>query len=191
MEQLQSHIWLTASSYMVKCLCIYSYIRMPFLKYGFATAPFWIFSYIWGKFYFIFFNVVSKGAAPWLCVVNSSSPVSPSSSSIAEFWSLTNSLLAASAASHEDSIMRHPWVNPSNGRPSSCEGLFLLRLSLVQNRFEGRTEVRFVCDYQLQFRESHKRNSSLSTWPLIYAYRSADPLLSWSARWRGSADLYS
>jgi hypothetical protein len=36
---------------------------------------------------------------------NKKIPVSPSSSSTTEIWSLTNSLLAASAASHEDSIM--------------------------------------------------------------------------------------
>ncbi len=38
MEQLQSHIWLIASSYMGKYLCISSYIRKPFLVYDFATA---------------------------------------------------------------------------------------------------------------------------------------------------------
>ncbi len=42
MEQLQSHIWLTASSYMGKYLCISSYIRKPFLIYDFATAQLWI-----------------------------------------------------------------------------------------------------------------------------------------------------
>ncbi len=42
MEELQSHIWLTASSYMVKYLRISSYFRKPFLIYDFATAPFWI-----------------------------------------------------------------------------------------------------------------------------------------------------
>jgi hypothetical protein len=43
-EQLQSHIWLTASSYMGKYLRIssYIYIRKPFLIYDFATAPLWI-----------------------------------------------------------------------------------------------------------------------------------------------------
>jgi hypothetical protein len=39
MEQLQSHIFLTASSYMGKYLHISSYIRKPFLIYDFATAP--------------------------------------------------------------------------------------------------------------------------------------------------------
>ncbi len=42
MVQLQSHIWLTASSYMVKYLRISSYIRKPFLLFDFATAPIWI-----------------------------------------------------------------------------------------------------------------------------------------------------
>jgi hypothetical protein len=40
MEQLQSHILLTVSLYMVKYLRISSYIRKPFLIYHFATAPF-------------------------------------------------------------------------------------------------------------------------------------------------------
>ncbi len=51
MEQLQSHIWLTASSYMGKYLRISSYIRKPFLIYNCATAPLWISLYI-GKFLF-------------------------------------------------------------------------------------------------------------------------------------------
>ncbi len=54
LEQLQSHIWLTASSYIGKYLRISSYIRKPFLKYDFATAPLWI-SW-WGKFYFLFYQ---------------------------------------------------------------------------------------------------------------------------------------
>ncbi len=54
-EQLQSHIWLTASSYMGKYLRISPYMRRPFLIYDFATGPLWISLYtVWGKFYFIF-----------------------------------------------------------------------------------------------------------------------------------------
>jgi hypothetical protein len=52
MEQLQSHIWLTASSYMVIYLRISSYIRKPFLIYDFATAPFCISLYM-RKFFFV------------------------------------------------------------------------------------------------------------------------------------------
>jgi hypothetical protein len=39
MEQLQSHIWLAASSDMVKYLRISSLYRKPFLIYDFATSP--------------------------------------------------------------------------------------------------------------------------------------------------------
>ncbi len=46
MEQLQSQIWLTTSSYMGKYLRISSYIRKPFLIYDFATAPLWISLYM-------------------------------------------------------------------------------------------------------------------------------------------------
>jgi hypothetical protein len=46
MEQLQSHIWLTASSYIGKYLRISSYIMKPFLIYDFATAPLWISLYM-------------------------------------------------------------------------------------------------------------------------------------------------
>ncbi len=46
MEQLQSYIWLTASSYMGKNLRISSCIRKPFLIYDFATAPLWIALYM-------------------------------------------------------------------------------------------------------------------------------------------------
>ncbi len=58
-EQLQSHIWLTASSYMGKYLRISSYIRMPFLIYDFATAPFWISLYM-RKILFSFLSVWSQ-----------------------------------------------------------------------------------------------------------------------------------
>ncbi len=53
MEQLQSHMWLTASSYLGKYLRVSSYIRKHFLIYDFATAPLWISSYmrkIWLSF---------------------------------------------------------------------------------------------------------------------------------------------
>ncbi len=40
-EQLQSHIWLTASSYMWKYFCISSYIRKPFLcRGGYFLLPY-------------------------------------------------------------------------------------------------------------------------------------------------------
>ncbi len=52
-KQLQSHIWLMASSYMGKYLRIFSYIRKPFLLYDFATAPLWISLYM-RKFWFSF-----------------------------------------------------------------------------------------------------------------------------------------
>jgi hypothetical protein len=55
MEQLQSHIWLTASSYMGKYLRISSYIRKPFLIYDYATAPLWISLYI-RKIDFLFYQ---------------------------------------------------------------------------------------------------------------------------------------
>ncbi len=52
MEQLQSHIWLTASSYMGKYLRISSCIRKPFLIYDFATAHLWISLYTRKIFFF-------------------------------------------------------------------------------------------------------------------------------------------
>ncbi len=51
---MQSHTWLTASSYMGKYLPISSYIRKLFLIYDFATAPTWISLYIF-KIWFSFF----------------------------------------------------------------------------------------------------------------------------------------
>jgi hypothetical protein len=57
-EQLQSHIWLTASSYMGKYLRISSYIRKPFRIYDFATAPFWISLYM-RKILFSFYQCAS------------------------------------------------------------------------------------------------------------------------------------
>ncbi len=64
MEQLQSHIWLTASSYMGIYLRISSYIRKPFFIYDFATAPLWISLYM-RKIWFSFLSVYEgwKGGA--------------------------------------------------------------------------------------------------------------------------------
>jgi hypothetical protein len=56
MEQLQSHIWLTASSYMGKYLRISSYIRKPFLIFDFANAKLWISLYM-RKILFSFLSV--------------------------------------------------------------------------------------------------------------------------------------
>jgi hypothetical protein len=67
--------------------------------------------------------LVSKGAVPSALHCQLIITVSHSSSSTAEIWSLTNLPLAANAASHEDSIYA-PCVDPTNGRPSSCEGLW-------------------------------------------------------------------
>ncbi len=55
-EQLQSHIWLMGSSYMIKYLRISSYVRKPFLIYDFATAPIWISLYL-RKILFSFLSV--------------------------------------------------------------------------------------------------------------------------------------
>ncbi len=56
MDQLQSRIWITASSYMGKYLRISSYIRKPFLIYDFATAPLLISLYM-RKIWFYFLSV--------------------------------------------------------------------------------------------------------------------------------------
>ncbi len=45
------------SSYMTKYLRISSYIRKPFLIYGFATAPIWISLYM-RKIHFLFYKCV-------------------------------------------------------------------------------------------------------------------------------------
>ncbi len=60
-ERLQSHIWLTASSYITKYLRISSYIRKPFLIYDFATAPIWISLYL-RKIFFSFVSVNGSGS---------------------------------------------------------------------------------------------------------------------------------
>ncbi len=58
-ERLQSLIWLTASSYMVKYLHISSYIRKAFLIYDFATDHIWISLYM-KKISFFFISVKRK-----------------------------------------------------------------------------------------------------------------------------------
>ncbi len=61
-EQVQSHIWGRASWYMRKCANISSYMRKPLVIYDFATAPFWISSYI-RKIRFSFLSVQEWN--PW------------------------------------------------------------------------------------------------------------------------------
>ncbi len=53
-EQLQNHIWLTASSYMGKYFRISSYIRKPFLMTLQLLHS--EFPYLWGKFSFLFYQ---------------------------------------------------------------------------------------------------------------------------------------
>jgi hypothetical protein len=55
-DRLQSHIWLTASSYMVQYFCNSSNIRKPFLVHDFATYPIWN-SLFMRKFSFSFLSV--------------------------------------------------------------------------------------------------------------------------------------
>jgi hypothetical protein len=64
MEQLQSHIWLTASSYMGKYLSLSTYIRKPFLIYDFATAPLLVSLYM-RKILFSFLSVYDCGDHLW------------------------------------------------------------------------------------------------------------------------------
>ncbi len=60
-DREQSHIWLTASLYMVKYLRISSYIRKPFLICDFAPDPFLISIYTcMRKFVFSFFISLVK-----------------------------------------------------------------------------------------------------------------------------------
>ncbi len=65
-DRLQSHKWLTASSYMVIYLHISSYIRKPFLLYDFATDPIWI-SLHMGKILYSFFSVCSGFLSVYKC----------------------------------------------------------------------------------------------------------------------------
>ncbi len=59
---MQSHIWLTATSFMGKNLRISSFIREPFLIYDFAPDPIWISLYM-KKILFSFLSVYYP--MPW------------------------------------------------------------------------------------------------------------------------------
>ncbi len=60
MEQLQSHIWLTVSSYMGKYLRNSSYIRKPFLvRYMTLQLLHSEFPYLWGKYDFLLIFFIS------------------------------------------------------------------------------------------------------------------------------------
>jgi hypothetical protein len=54
---VQSHIWLTTSSYMVKIFM--HFLRKPFLIYDFAPDPIWISLYM-RKIFFPFYQCESK-----------------------------------------------------------------------------------------------------------------------------------
>ncbi len=62
-DQLQSHIWLTASSYMGKYLRISSYIRKPFLIYDCSTMNFPIYE---ENLIFFFISAASSYMNAWL-----------------------------------------------------------------------------------------------------------------------------
>ncbi len=65
-DRLQSHIWPTASSYIVEYFRISSYIRKPFLIYAFATAdPIWISLYKRKKVRFLFISVAAGRVKFW------------------------------------------------------------------------------------------------------------------------------
>jgi hypothetical protein len=59
MDQLQSHIRFTASSYVTKYLRIPLYIKKPFLIYDCATAPPWTSFYIRENFILFFISADS------------------------------------------------------------------------------------------------------------------------------------
>jgi hypothetical protein len=56
-DRVQSHIWLSASSFMVKYLHIFSYIRKPFLIYDFASESHLNFLIYEENFLLFFINV--------------------------------------------------------------------------------------------------------------------------------------
>ncbi len=70
MERMQSHIWLTASSYMGKYMRISLYSRKPFLINDFTTAPFWISFYI-RKVLFYFLSVYPLRLLSHICLLPS------------------------------------------------------------------------------------------------------------------------
>ncbi len=77
MEQLQSHIWLTASSYMVKYLRIFSYNRKPFSSYMTLQLLHFGFPYIQGKFSFLFYRWIAKRKNSLCMYFNTASSASP------------------------------------------------------------------------------------------------------------------
>jgi hypothetical protein len=66
MDRVQSQIWLTASSFMVKYQRPSSYIKKPFLIYDFETDPIWISLYMRK----ILFSFLSVRYAFALCIVH-------------------------------------------------------------------------------------------------------------------------
>ncbi len=57
-DRVQSHIWLTASSYIVENLRISSYIGKRFLIYDFAPNPIWIFLIYEENLVFFFYQCI-------------------------------------------------------------------------------------------------------------------------------------
>ncbi len=67
MEQLQSHIWLTAFAYVGKYLRISSYIRKPFLIYLTLQLLYSEFPYMRKNVLFFFSSVFKKYFAAQQC----------------------------------------------------------------------------------------------------------------------------
>ncbi len=64
MEQLKSHLWITASSYMAKYLRIFfSYMTLQLFHSEFP--------YIWGKFYFLFYQCTVHTVLELTCLSSS------------------------------------------------------------------------------------------------------------------------
>ncbi len=72
-KQLQSHTWLTASSYMGKFFFAFPHIlgSPSSYIYDFATAPLWISQYV-RKFYFIFYQCTADVWLPYDALTNNS-----------------------------------------------------------------------------------------------------------------------
>jgi hypothetical protein len=65
-DRVQSHIWGRASLFMRKCADISPYMRRPLVIYDFAPDPS-EFPYIWGKFYFLFYQCSLGWRWPYHC----------------------------------------------------------------------------------------------------------------------------
>ncbi len=191
MEQLQSHTWLTAYSYMGKSLRISSYMRKPFLIYAFATAPLWVSLYMR-----IFFISVMLEANSWSLhslwkTSVSSTALRPSSFAPRQVALREAPSEAVEANSWALEVVIHPSSDQKNSGSSTCKWMFL---NSSRNRSRSRKGAKYCLTRLIiilgLYSTVQCTFNNLLTWTLMVDLNYAtDLLLRKKVPWKSSASV--